>query len=215
MRNPAQRLGVLAVVAALVAGSCSQDPTQSAEYLSLQAELEDRTRDLQAQLDAAETDLAADRTELADLGSRLSAATDELAAATSSATELEERLGAAEAAIADLEGRLEQSESRADEAVAALAELEDAPWPEAIKALFVDGCAVDDRGRPDPTSVPLCTCMVDALETEITLVDFLLLSLTAIDPDAEIDPDTGFPTSVDLELVEIVVDAAIRCTFTT
>lgn len=215
MRNSLRRFGALIIVLALVAAGCSQDPTQSAEYLELEAELESRTRDLQEQLDAAETELTADRSEIEDLGSRLIEATDQLEAATAGAAELEDRLSAAESAIADLEAELEQSESRADDAIAALAELEDAPWPEGIKALFVEGCAVDDLGRPDPTSEPLCSCMVDALETEITLVDFMVLSLTAIDPDAEIDPLTGFPTSVDPELVEVVVDAAIRCAFST
>lgn len=53
--------------------------------------------------------------------------------------------------------------------------------------------------------------MLDDVEQEVSLVDFMIFSSAAVDPNAELSPITGFPVGLDSEFVEAIVEAATSC----
>ena len=174
---------------ALLVAACSGDVTESEEYLELQAELETQTEAV-----------AEIQNQLEDSNSRESELTAEL---ESMRSELE-----------DLTAEVDEANTRADQAVTDLEDYINRPWPEPLKDEFVVGCSQQpDEGLTAEQQVELCSCLVDELEQQLTLDDFLALSASAfaLGDDADVNPITGFPSDISDDLAEAIVNAATTC----
>lgn len=174
--------------------ACSGDVTESDEYQALQAQLDEQA----AELETTQAELAATQADLEETQASLEDATTSVAAAE---TSLEET----ETALTDAEARAEEAETALDEEL-------NRPWPEEVKNLFVAGCAeAPEEGLTVEQSVQICQCMLDDVEQEVSLVDFMIFSSAAADPNAELSPITGFPVGLDPEFVETIIGSAGGC----
>lgn len=157
---------IFSTVALCVLLAACSPVAESTEYLSLQTELEE-----------AESDVSAAEDALAD-------AENELAA-------LQSELDTSEALASDLGDQLAETEELLAEATSGFTGEGGEPYPEIVRAGFIEGCAEDG-------DLEACECMVDYLEQEISLEQFVELSL-------------ALTTSETGEGLEILVGAAIAC----
>lgn len=150
--------------------------------------------------------------ELADQATELEAVQSELESALSDTADVEALLGTSEDTLEEVQATLTETEVRAAEAEAALAEFLDQPWPDGLKDDFVVGCASEvEEGLTPEQQVAVCQCTVDKLEEEITFIDFMLFSLSAIDPEIELNPVTSLPYGLDEEFLGVIVQASTSC----
>ena len=193
-RSAATRLA-LGVVIALAVSACATDPLESAEYAALAERLDGE----QARADAAETGANALRSEVAALKAERDDLGGSLELARSELTGVRDRLSDARSEVAEAEAALEAEVSK--------------PWPAVVKSVFVEGCvAEDDPFLSEEEERFLCTCIVDALEPEVSLEEFLTLSVGLIDPGAvEVDPITGLPPGLDESFFELLAGAGFSC----
>jgi hypothetical protein len=106
----------------------------------------------------------------------------------------------------------DKANGRADKAEAALDEAVLVEWPAAARAEFVTGCvgeSLDDTQNAE-ADFALCSCLVDELASTLSFVEFLLLSLDAVDSGAELN-EFGLPVDMDPELVAALATAAFDC----
>lgn len=186
---------VLAILLVAALSSCSGEVTDSEEYLALQADLDERA----VELDAV-------RSELSEVQASRHEAQKKLEAADSAREHSEDRASTLEASLRDAQAQAEQAESALE------AEL-NRPWPEEVKDLFVEGCTeTPNEGLTDQQERAIRKCSMDALEAEVSLIDFMTFSiLTFSDVDAELNPITGLPAGVDEAFAETLVNAAVGC----
>ena len=179
----------LSVVLAMLAASCSGDVTESEEYLELQSELDTQAEEIQT----IQGELEDSRTRETELNSELEVVRSE---------------------IGDLTADLEEASNRAAEAEAELDDYINRPWPDPLKEMFVVGCTdTPNEGLTDEQETELCSCVVDELEQTVTLDDFMVFSTLAFASEGSgaVNPLTGFPSGLDDELAEIIIDAGTRC----
>ncbi len=189
---------------ALVAAGCGGNVTESEEYLDLQ----DRFDEVSEEVDGLTT-------ELGDVQSALDTALTELETATEDLSSAAADLAASEERVSELEGDLQGAEDRATAAEDALEEELNRPWPDAVKEVFVAGCASEpDPGFTAEEQELFCTCLADELEAEVSFEDFMVFSMGAfLTDEAAIDPITGFPEGLDEEFVETIGRASVSCAF--
>lgn len=183
------------VVVALAVAACATDPLETPEYTALARDLEaarsraDGAEELAATLgsrvESAEADRARLESDLADVRSDLDGVRDQLS-----------------------DARREKAES--DRALQA--ELTK-PWPAAVKTMFVEECtADDDPSLSEEQERFLCSCVVDALEPQVTLEEFITFSVAVAAPDAiEVDPETGIPLGLDPGFVDLLAGVGFSC----
>jgi outer membrane murein-binding lipoprotein Lpp len=167
----------------LIIAGCS-DPTQSDEYQSLEAELD------QTQTDLSDTNIQLDETlqELDETKTELDAAHKEL-------TQAQEDLASAEDEVSRLTGELEDERSRIE------------PYPPEVIDLFVEGCTEGDPGLAEE-----CECTIVSLQDTMPLSDFFVVS--AAFEALELDPVTGQPLDssfLDIPGADVFFEAFFDC----
>ena len=172
--------GIFSAVALCLLLAACTSVTESSEYLSLQSDLQTATADLEsseATLDARDTELVVANDALTAVEEDLASVQAELAEAEESIDGLEENLAEAQdlldLASADFEGQGGE------------------PYPEAVRAGFIDGCSED-------ADLEECTCLVEFLEQELSLEQFLDVSL-------------AIAAGEDSEGLAVFLEAAFEC----
>jgi len=196
----------VALVLLVAAASCSSDATESEEYQSLDADheaLQETHRELQTEKQALEEEVQA-----------LSETGDELREERQA---LEEELDAARSSLEEAEASLDEAEALLEEAQGT----GDEPWPDELKALFVEGCSeappdesLSAEGVGADQQRAMCECTVEELSGTVSMVDFMTFSMLAYsEAEAELDPVTGFPSDVDEEFAQALITATAGCLF--
>ena len=187
----------VALVLLVVAASCSSDATESEEYQSLEADHEE--------LQETHRELETEKQTLEEQVQTLGETSDELREERQA---LEEELDTARVSLDEAEASLEEAQGTGDE-----------PWPDEVKALFVEQCSAappDESLIAEGVSVDrqraMCECTVEELSGTVAMADFMMFSVLAFsDAEAELDPLTGLPSGIDEEFAQTLVAASARC----
>jgi hypothetical protein len=118
----------------------------------------------------------------------------------------------ARAEAKDAQAEVVAANSQALKAETALEEAMNVEWPDTLRRLFVDGC-IEESESPTEDLV-ICSCLIDELESQMSLVDFLLLSVEVADSGAELN-EFGFPLDADPEFAAAMGNATVTCLFGT
>lgn len=181
------------LIALVVGASCAGDVTESDEYLAVlhgYEALQDEHRAIQEEYRAAKDEHQTVQDEYRALQQEHQTLQAERQA-------LRDDLGEAHGSLQDAEAALEEVLNR--------------PWPEEVKSDFIAGCTeMPEEGLTDEQQDSMCRCIVDALAQTVPLVDFVTYSI-AIGEDAELNPITGLPSSMDQGFAEALIVASASC----
>jgi hypothetical protein len=187
-----RRILILGAVSALALSACSSDPTTTEEYRQVEADkaaAESQLEEVQTELEAAEVALEQSEATVSELQPQLSNLESEKARSEERAEELE----------GELEGWIEFTGSPNDEPFF---------WSQELFDATVLTCTADGTSEED------CMCIMEGLESELYLMEMMLMTelvSAATVGLVPVNPLTEMPEGIDSEVVGILTEAFVEC----